>query len=162
MFFTRLGMRINSRPLVGAKDTGREMYKMVEDYYTDMAPWVDLSLLDIFKTVAELPFNFDPDSEELLKRPFYTMHSIGPGGDCDDKAICIASWAKLNGYPYRFVATGRKKPGQSIFSKILLSHVLAQVYIYDNWLICDATYAFNVFGLDLSFKEYDKIVVLEP
>lgn len=158
----RLGMNIKTRPLVGAKDTGREMYKMVDNFYTDMAPWATLSLLDIFRTVADIPFNFDPDGEELLKRPFYTMHRIGPGGDCDDKAICIAAWAKLNSYPYRFIATGRRKPGQGIFSKILLSHVLPQVYIYTTWLTVDATYSFNVLGLDLSFKEYDRIVVLEP
>lgn len=155
-------MEVYTRPLVNAEDTGKEMYKMVDKFYTDMAPWSDYSLIEIFNTIAALPFQFDPDGEELLKRPIYTMRQLGPGGDCDDKAICLGAWAKLNGYPYRFVAVGRKNPRKSIFSKILLSHVLPQVYIYGGWLTVDATYAFNVLGLDLSSKEYDRIVVLRP
>jgi hypothetical protein len=132
------------------------MKKMVNKYYEDMAPYASLSLTEIFEKIASLPFNPDPDNIELLKRPYYTMHRIGPGGDCDDKAIAMASWAKLTGIPWRFVGTGRKKPGKK---RILLSHVYTELYILGEWLNCDCTYSFNILGLKTQ-GSYDKKEIL--
>ena len=150
-------MKVTRKPLKDAFQTGRAMHLMVNNYYYDMAPWADLSALEIFEVISSLPFNPDPKGKELIKRPFYTMERIGPGGDCDDKSIAVASWAKLNGIPYKFGAVGRKK---KFFGKIGLSHVYLEVYILGSWILFDSTYSFNVLGQNLG--GYDRIEILPP
>jgi len=141
----------------GPKQTGEQMKWLVNEYFRDMAPWASCSMLEIFNKIKKIPFVFDPVRkekdpktgkiekvrQELLKRPKFTMEMIGPGGDCDDKAIAMASWAKLNGLPWRFVAVGRKRPDMRT---IPLTHVFAEVKILDSWIPCDCTYAFNNLG----------------
>jgi hypothetical protein len=83
------------------KQTGPLMHKMVDLYYRDMLPWAHYSLMEIFDYIKCIPFREDPPTEETLMRPIYTMTSQGWGGDCDDKSIALASWAKLNKIPYK-------------------------------------------------------------
>ena len=153
-----IGMEVLREPLRDAVYTGKVMHQMVEEYYLDMAPYASLSLNDVFRMIADLPFSPDPKNIEVLKRPKYTMEQLGPGGDCDDKAIALASWAKINSIPYRFLGVGRKKPRQPFFSKTLLTHVFPQVYILGEWITCDPTYSFNVLGRNLG--GYDRIEIL--
>jgi len=138
------------------------MHKMVAKHYQDMAPWASLSLIEIFDKIKNLPFNPDPDGLELIKRPIYTMKQIGPGGDCDDKAIAFASWAVLNSLKYNFLGVGRKVPGKRYGKndKILLTHVFPIVKLDNQWIIADATYSFNCLGYN--FGDYDRIEVLGP
>jgi len=161
-------MIIKSVDLQNAHQTGRLMYAMVNKWYMDMAPWADLTMFEVFDVIKALPFQPDPKGVELIKRPYYTMNKIGPGGDCDDKAIAAGAWAKLNGYPYRFIGVGRynseiktpfwmKLMGQR---KILLSHVYLEVYILGKWILFDPTYSFNVLGQNLG--NYDRMEVLKP
>lgn len=152
------GMEIFSQKLVDARHTGTIMHQMVSKYYTDMAPWADLDVLSMFETIAKIPYHADPPNIEVLKRPYYTMKQIGPGGDCDDKAIAFASWAVLNSIPYRFIGAGRKKPGHKLFQRILLTHVFPQVYIFGKWITVDATYPFNIIGSNLG--GYDRVEIL--
>ena len=84
-------MHLTTRKLIDARQTGRLMHKMVAMFYFDMAPYVHLSYPDFYDLMKAIPFRADPDNAELLKRPLYTMHRIGPGGDCDDKSIAVAS-----------------------------------------------------------------------
>lgn len=128
---------------------------MVNEFYRDMAPYAALSYPDFYNLMKSLPFNPDPPNIELLKRPMYTMQRIGPGGDCDDKSIAIASWAKISGIPYRFVGVGVKRDNKS---KILLSHVFPELYIGGKWNPFDATYGFNILGKTL--VKYDKRTLL--
>ena len=151
-------MVVTVRKLIGARQTGRFMHRMVEKYHSDMAPYASLSLPEIFDKIKSLKFNHDPPGVEVLKRPYYTMHGIGPGGDCDDKCIALASWAVLNNIPYRFLGVGRKKPGQKPGSKILLTHVFTQLYINREWLNADCTYGFNVLGYIKG--GYDRVEIL--
>lgn len=148
-------MLVTTRKLIDAKQTGRYMRKLVDLYYTDMAPWASLSSPEFFDVMKKIPFNADPDGIELLKRPIFTMKQIGAGGDCDDKSICVASWCKLVGIPWRFLGVGHKRPG---IKKILLSHVYVEVYIYGKWIPFDTTYGFNIFGQTLS--NYDRREIL--
>lgn len=150
-------MIVISRKLIGARQTGRFMRRLVDSYYGDMAPWASYSLYEIYNHIKNIPFRADPENIEFLQRPYYTMRSLGAGGDCDDKAICLASWAVLNNIPYRFVGVGKRKPGQKPWSKILLTHVYPELYINNNWIIADVTYAFNVLGYS---KGYDRRVIL--
>ena len=139
-----------------ARQTGRQMRWIVKHFYMDMAPYATLTHQEIFDKVKKLPFRPDPKNIELLKRPKFTMEQFGPGGDCDDKSICIASWAKLNNIPWDFIAVGRRK-GDSW--KIPLTHVFVRLYYLNNALNVDATYSTNVIGLT-SGVHYDREVII--
>lgn len=122
-----------------ARSTGTLMRQVVERYYLDMAPFASLSLPAIFEIIKRLPYRPDPDNLETLMRPSYTMRMVGTGGDCDDKAIALAAWARLHKIPYRFVAIrrhGRKN----------LHHVATELYIKGSWIFCDPTYSFGTLG----------------
>lgn len=153
---------IQIRPLEGAKQTGREMYRLARQYYMDLAPYADYDLQQIYDKVKYLPFNPDPVNVEYVKRPKFTLERFGPGGDCDDKSVVIGAWAELTGHPYRFIAVGNPEPGKkySKIDDILLTHVLTLVKIMGKWVIVDPTYAFNVLGYTKS--NYVRKVVLEP
>jgi hypothetical protein len=148
---------VSIQKLTGARQTGKIMHQMVRQFSMDMAPYASMSLPEIYDKIKRLPFRHDPPGTEVVKRPYYTMRGIGAGGDCDDKCVALASWARLNSIPYRFIGTGRKKPGQKK-RKILLSHVLCQLYINGGWLWADPTYGFNVLGYVKG--GYDRIEIL--
>jgi len=122
-----------------AQSTGAIMRKVVETYYKDMVPYSAYSLLQVFDLIKNLPFRPDPLSCETLMRPSHTLAMRGTGGDCDDKAIALASWARLFNIPYRFIAIRRH-------NRKTLHHVAVELYTHNRWLFCDATYSFNVIG----------------
>lgn len=123
-----------------AKATGPYMHLMVNKYHMDMAPYASCTLQEIFDMVKNIPYRPDPPGMEYLQRPWATLNMTGAGGDCDDKAIVIASWAKLNSLPYRFVAVRR-------FDKPVLHHVYCQIEVSPgNWVDVDPTYSFNTLG----------------
>lgn len=129
------------------KSTGPLMHKMVNMYYKDMLPWAHWSLPDIFDFIKALPFREDPPTEETLMRPLYTMTLQGWGGDCDDKSIALASWAKLNNIPYRFVAVRR-------VDRTSFHHVYSLLYIGGHWIHADPTYKFNMLGRKREYAQY--------
>jgi transglutaminase-like putative cysteine protease len=122
-----------------ATSTGALMRQVVERFYLDMAPYASFSLIEIFDKIKNLPFRPDPLCTETLMRPSHTMNMRGTGGDCDDKAIALASWARLFKIPYRFIAI--RRPGRKN-----LHHVAVELYTNNKWLFCDTTYSFNVIG----------------
>lgn len=52
-------------------------------------------------------------------------------GDCDDKAILLASLLESIGYPTRFLAMG-SKPGQ-------FEHVIVETRPFERWIPCETT-----------------------
>jgi transglutaminase-like putative cysteine protease len=122
-----------------ASDTGPLMHAMVRAYHMDMAPFASLTLPEIYDLIKNLPYRPDPVEQETLMRPRYTMNMQGTGGDCDDKAIALASWAVLNKIPYRFIAVRRG-------DRKSLHHVFPQLYITGKWVTTDPTYSFNALG----------------
>lgn len=122
-----------------ATSTGKIMRKVVDQYYLDMAPYAHYSLIQIFERIKNIPYRPDPIDVETLMRPSYTMTMRGTGGDCDCKAIALASWAKLQKIPFNFVAirrNGRKN----------LHHVALELYINNKRIFADPTYRFNTLG----------------
>lgn len=119
----------------------------------DMDPWATLSLPELFKLLKDIPYNADPENTEVLQRPWYTMRSLGQGGDCDDKAIASGAYCHLHGYPFQFVAVSRlpNKP---------LHHVYTEIMINGRILIFDPTYAYNVLGRPMG--TYARRLVLKP
>lgn len=151
-------MLVTRRKLKDARQTGKLMHKMVDLYYFDMAPYAAMSYPQFFELIKNLPFNPDPEDEELLKRPYYTMKGIGPGGDCDDKAIVVLSWAKIAGIPARIMGVGNRT-SLNPFKKINLSHVRPELYIGGAWIPFDVTYGFNILEKNPNFK-YDRMEIL--
>jgi transglutaminase-like putative cysteine protease len=119
--------------------TGPYMHAMVNHYWRDMIPWGTLSLPQIFNRIKSIPYRPDPPNVETLMRPYYTMNRHGWGGDCDDKAIALASWAVINRIPYRFVAVKRHNAPT-------LHHVFTELWISGRWLPADVTYRVNQLG----------------
>jgi len=138
-----------------AKTTGDYMRRMVDKYYKDMAPYASLSLVEIFDLIKNIPYRPDPDTAEVLMRPYFTMNMLGYGGDCDDKSIALASYCRLHSIPYRFVAVRSA-------SKKVLHHVYLQCYITNEygscWINLDPTYNFNRFGRER--KKYAQYVII--
>lgn len=122
-----------------AKTTGAIMKKVVETFYKDMLPFAHLSLLQVFDIIKRLPYRPDPLTTETLMRPCHTMQMRGTGGDCDDKAIALAAYARLFNIPYRFIAIRRA-------NRKNLHHVAVELYTNNRWLFCDPTYSFNTIG----------------
>jgi transglutaminase-like putative cysteine protease len=128
-----------------AKQTGDYMRMMVDKFYTDMAPYAAFSLPEVYNLIKSLPYREDPEEAEVLMRPLYTMRMQGYGGDCDDKAIALASYCRLSGIPYRFIAVRD-------FHRNTLHHVYCQCYITSRvdptgkWITLDPTYSFCSLG----------------
>lgn len=133
-----------------AKGTGALMRSVVEKYYLDMAPYASLSLMEVFSLIKSLPYRSDPPMTETLMRPLYTMRMQGWGGDCDCKAIALASYARLLRIPFRFIAIRRN-------GRKTLHHVALEVYINDRWLFLDPTYRFNTLGRKR--EEAERVIV---
>jgi transglutaminase-like putative cysteine protease len=122
-----------------AKATGSIMRQVVERFYRDLAPYASYSLLRMFDVIKKLPYRPDPINVETLMRPSHTLAGRGTGGDCDCKAVALASWARLQQIPYRFVAIRRN-------GRKYLHHVAVELYTHNEWLFCDPTYSFNTIG----------------
>ncbi len=131
--------------------TGRYMKAMVDTYHRDMLPYVHMSLSEVFDIVKSLPFRDDPPEEETLMRPLYTMNGMGSGGDCDDKSIALASYCKIVGIPYRFIAVRR-------WDYPCLHHVFVECYIANRWVHADPTYRFNTLGHER--EQYEERVII--
>lgn len=126
------------------------MYRLSRQYAQDMAPLATLSATEVFEVLRRIPYVPDPKGVEFLKRPYYTLRSMGPGGDCDDKAIAVGAWAHLRKIPFRFLAVSRHpfKP---------LHHVFAEVKMLGGWQSMDPTYLHNTYG---QRPRYAKTMVL--
>jgi transglutaminase-like putative cysteine protease len=120
-------------------ETGRYMREMVDKYYKDMVLYASYSLPEVFDIIKSIPYRDDHPDAEVLMRPLYTLQQRGYGGDCDCKAIALASYCMLVGIPFRFVAVRQ-------FDKKQLHHVYLQLYLYNEWIVADPTYGFNVLG----------------
>jgi len=130
------------------RTTGAFMHGMVERYWRDMVPYAHLTVTEVFDRIKNIPFKADPQEAEVLQRPMYTMQGNGYGGDCDDKAIALASWCRAVGLPYQFVAVRRADMPD-------LHHVFCRIYIRNRWVHADPTYNFNALGREREpYAEY--------
>jgi transglutaminase-like putative cysteine protease len=145
-------MREKTRIVESVQDTANEMYRLARHYASDTAQYSTMSLNAWFNKVKRIPYRKDPPGEEYLQRPLATLWRIGRGGDCDDKAILLATWAVNNGLPFRWVAVGRMPTRP-------LHHILVQILINGAWMTCDATYPHNTLGTSLN--DYAKVTILE-
>lgn len=138
-----------------ASDTMRLMCRMVGKYRNDVIAYLHLTPLEFFHVVASLPWmpdNWNGKLAEVLKRPYYTLNTMWAGGDCDDKAIAMASYFALKGIPWRFVCVGNKAGAPP-------SHVFTEADFGDGWTPMDATYPDNQPGIRMR-PAYPVVVTL--
>lgn len=126
-------------------DTGREMVGTVDAFFSDLGGYLSWPLSAWFDFVGLIPYESDEERFperviELVPRPLYLLDRyLFPRIDCKKKAILIASWAKGNGYDFRFLAVSHR-----IDKKI--HHVFPQVDLGNGWINADATFPFFRLG----------------
>lgn len=129
------------------------MVRLANRYKKDIAPYAHETLQQFYDRIRSIPYNKDPKGMEFLQRPYYTLAGNRPGGDCDDKAICMGAYASLHGYPFRFVAMGRYKDKP-------LHHVATDIKMPNGWVHVDPTYSTQVLGTYL-FRPAKAMVIGE-
>lgn len=96
------------RHLKDVFQTGREMARLVCNYWTDLGPWLGVSFSEYYIHVCQLPYIEDPEDVETVSRPAFTLQRDYMPRDCDDKAVLMACWCHGHGLKCRFVASSTR------------------------------------------------------
>lgn len=120
----------------GKEAVGREMHRAVRLYSSDLGRYTEMSKRGFFDMVRKIPYSddeslFGDESIELTPGP-KTILAM-PAIDCKKKAILVASWARENSVPYRFVAVCEDGSG-------IAHHVFPQLMNCGEWETADATF----------------------
>lgn len=137
-------MPVVLKELLSKDDTGREMYRLTENFHNDIknfsdctgTPLNNLPLEQYFNLVKQIPYRKDITGIEVVTRPIHLFLSPFHGWDCKKKAIAIASYLKNRNIPYRFRAVSSRPDGK-------IHHVFPQAYLMGKWRDLDATYPHN-------------------
>ncbi|HSW65494.1 MAG TPA: hypothetical protein VLH56_19615 [Dissulfurispiraceae bacterium] len=135
-------MKVSLCGLDSRKQTGKRMRWLVQQFAADLnsimvngRSMADLSAQDVFDFVRTIPYKRDTRPIEVIARPRYIMDLAKSGIDCKKKAVLLASWATLNGVPWRFIGMSSRPDGQ-------IHHVFPQFQdALGNWINYDATYS---------------------
>ena len=119
----------------GMEAVGREMHRAVRAHSADLGKLAGLGLEEFFAMVRNIRYAddeslFATSSVELTPGPQTILRM--PAIDCKKKAILMASWAKENGVPFRFVAVCEDGTG-------IAHHVFVQFPGLLHWKNIDAT-----------------------
>lgn len=136
-------MKLIVRDLHDKIETGNEMYRLIEEFSDDLkgtfvyldntkVPFLDLSLVEAFDVIKDIPYKQDEAPVEVVARPAYINNNTG--ADCKKKAILMSSYLKQKGIDYRLVAVSTS-PDRRIH------HVFTQGLIDGQWLNLDPTYS---------------------
>lgn len=137
-------MFVTTRRLLSKNQTGKDMYRLIETYSSDLdnvkiwrlgrlIPFSSIPLYDAFDYVRRIPYKRDEKPIEVLMRPSEILRNKNFGMDCKKKAILISSYLRNRGIPYRLVASSR-------LSNRRIHHVFPQMLFRCEWLNFDATY----------------------
>lgn len=146
-------MILKTNNLNSVYQTGEEMRRLVENYYTDLGAWLNVPFMVFYRFVCDLPYIKDPDNVEFVSRAGLTIDPFfNIARDCDDKAVLLACWWHGHGDGKRFVASSTK-PSKK------LHHVFLQL---ENGIFCDATYPKNknFFGCYPFFEKITRLIPL--
>lgn len=139
-------MHVDVQPLESLEQTGRQMVWLAVSYAQDMAQHADLDIEQLFELLRLLPYREDPETQEWVQRPAYTLDPRSKHGDCDDKAICVGAWCVLRRTPFRFVSV--RGVARNAFH-----HVLTDVGFPEGWVRVDPTYSHNILGSRVPYAE---------
>ena len=146
-------MILTTDKLKDVYQTAFQMRRLVESYYLDLGPWLNVPFLDFYRYVCDLPYIPDPHNIEFVSRAALTINPFfNVARDCDDKAVLLGCWWHGHGDKCRFVASSTKK-------NKMLHHVFLQ---HETGLFFDATYCKNKNFLDFYpyFPRITKIIAL--
>lgn len=136
-------MPLKVTELTDKDQTAAEMYRLVDQYAGDLdefnvngTPLSQTALPTFYDAIRAVPYRKDTTGVEVVTRPYVLLTAPMAGWDCKKKAIAIASWLKLHGTRYRFVATSRRPDGE-------IHHVFTQGWIDGEWVDIDPTYPRN-------------------
>jgi hypothetical protein len=115
------------------QEIGREMYRLVDTYSTDLGELAGLPLDVFFDRVKAIPYRKEPGRFQFLSRPQWSLAGLSPVVACANKAIMVGSWAKQNRFPFRFVAVG------TVVTRPV-NHVFTQIFLAGLWQDVDPTY----------------------
>lgn len=123
-------------PLSAKEQTGREMHRLIEGYYSDIdtLPLSRRGLVGAFNCIKKMPYRRDVPPIEVVSRPAVAVNMRGI--DCKKKAILMSSYLRGRGIPYRLIASSRRPDGRA-------HHVFPQFQFGRYWMNCDATYPEN-------------------
>jgi hypothetical protein len=136
----------NKEPLRDKYQTANRIKSLVRDYANDLKAvsvvngkgqkrLCDLSLADFFNYVKNIPYRKDPSPLEIISRPYHILQHQNLGMDCKKKSILMGAYCKLNGIPFRFIASSKRKDKK-------VHHIFPQIYDESagQWRNIDATY----------------------
>lgn len=136
---------ITKRRLRDKRQTGREMYRMIDSYHNDLerflvkrsgrlVPVTSLSLFEFFDLVRKIPYRRDIHNIEVVARPEKILRSSDAGMDCKKKSVLMSSYCRSVNIPFRLIASSRRSDGR-------IHHVFPQAKISGRWRNIDATYS---------------------
>lgn len=146
-------MILTKNKLRDVRQTGDEMRRLVQNYYTDLGAWLSVPFLQFYEYVCNLPYIPDPDNVEFISRPALTIDpNFSIARDCDDKSVLLGAWWQGKGEKKRFVASSTRPTGQ-------LHHVFLQL---ENGIYIDGTYPKNknFFGVYPFMEKITRLVAL--
>lgn len=148
-------MILTKNKLRDVRQTGDEMRRLVQNYYTDLGAWLSVPFLQFYEYVCNLPYIPDPENVEFISRPELTLDpNFTIARDCDDKSVLLACWWACPGHERkkRFVASSTKPNGK-------LHHVFTQL---ENGIFLDGTYKKNenYFGVYPFMKKITRLIPL--
>lgn len=150
-FYSFINMKCTKKPLQNVYQTGREMARLVREYWRDLGAWLNVPFCQFYTHVCALPYIDDPENVETISRPAYLLEPRYTPRDCDDKAILCACWWHGHGVQCRFVASSTEPDKQ-------LHHVFLQIA---GGLLIDATFPEN--SKDIGFYPYfQNLTELKP
>lgn len=136
------------KPLHNKSQTARGMYKLINKYYKDLnaynlkvgnkiIPFKNLSLLQFFDWVRNIPYRVDTKPIEIISRPKHIIKHRMLGMDCKKKSILTASFLRLKGIPFYLAGSSSRKNGR-------IHHVYARGKLGGKFYNIDPTYSFNL------------------
>lgn len=143
-----------------------KMRQMVDNYTGDLIEWFDwyeatygreINLRSFYEYIKRLPY-IDYGGSEVVKRQKYTLME---GGDCDQKAILLASYFRLK-YPevdQFFKAIMPKKNPQPWYSHVYNQVCFPVMSGKEKVLPLDATYDWNKFGKEVPHIDFKLFLV---
>lgn len=135
-------MKCTKTELKDVYQTGREMARLVREYWRDLGSWLNVPFAEFYSHVCKLPYIDDPENVETISRPAYLLDPRYSPRDCDDKAILCACWWHGHGWKCRFIASSTE-PDKT------LHHVFLQI---DGGLLIDSTFEEN--AREIGYYDY--------
>jgi len=127
-------LNVKIEPLLDRAQTGKSIYRLAGNFWTDLGGMADTTLLDFHSFVKNIPYVEDAYGLEVTARPLWLLsQDIFPGSDCKKKAVLMGAWAEAHGIPWRLIAVS-ETPDK------LIHHVFPQFKINGEWSNVDATY----------------------